>query len=166
MNFLNPAALWLLGLSLPLLALYFLKLKRQKVQVPSVLLWQEFIPSEQLATPFQRFRRNLLLLLQLLMLLLLALALARPYLKGGVSKRRSVVMVVDTSASMRATDVSPDRFGKARDAGLEVVDALEGADEAMIVEAGSETRVLCSFTRDKDSHCWCRGDPPEEAGGD
>ena len=150
MSLLNPAALWLLGLAAPLLALYFLKLRRQRVQVPSVMLWQAFIRSEQLATPFQRFRRNLLLLLQLLLLLLLALALARPFLEGGVSLKRSVVIVVDTSASMQATDVKPSRFLAAVEAASEVVDGLEGADEAMIVEAGPDTRVASSFSRDKD----------------
>ncbi len=150
MSLLNPLALWMLGLSVPLLALYFLKLRRQRVQVPSVLLWQEFIRSEQLATPFQRFKRNLLLLIQLLILLLLILALARPFLDGGVSQRRSVVIVLDTSASMQATDESPTRFGKAVEHAEEIVDGLEGADEAMIVEAGPATRVASSFSRDKD----------------
>jgi len=149
-SLLNPAALWFLGLAAPLLALYFLKLRRQKVQVPSVLLWQEFVRSEQLATPFQRFRRNLLLLLQLLLLLLLALALARPFLEGNVSLKRSVVIVVDTSASMQATDAKPSRFGAALEAAAEVVDGLEGADEAMIVVAGPDTRVASSFSRDKE----------------
>lgn len=150
MTFLEPAALWLLGLAAPLIALYFLKLRRQRVQVPSALLWQEFLKSEQLATPFQKFRRNLLLLLQLLLLLLLALAIARPVLKGAVSEKRSVVIILDSSASMLATDVGENRFGEAVDHAIEVVDALQGADEAMIVEAGPETRVVHSFTREKD----------------
>ncbi len=150
MSLLQPAALWLLGLAVPLLALYFLKLRRQKVQVPSVLLWQEFIRSEQLASPFERFRRNLLLLLQLLLLALLALALARPYLSGHVSTKRSVVIVLDSSASMRATDVKPDRYSAAVDAAREVIDGLEGADEAMIIDAGAETRVAAAFSRDKE----------------
>ncbi len=150
MSLLNPAALWMLGLAAPLLALYFLKLRRQRVEVPSTLLWREFLRTEQLATPFQRFRRNLLLLLQLLILVLLALALARPYLAGRVSRERSVVIVVDSSASMNATDVRPSRFAAAVEAARDVVDGLEGGDEAMIVEAGPRTRVVASFSRDKD----------------
>ncbi len=150
MSFLNPAALWLLGLAAPLIALYFLKLKRQRVQVPSALLWQEFLKSEQLATPFQKFRRNLLLLLQLLILLLVALALARPVLEGAVSEKRSVVVIVDSSASMQATDVGDSRFDEALDHATEIVDGLQGADEAMIIEAGPETRVVHPFTREKE----------------
>jgi len=149
-SLLQPAFLGLLGLAVPLLALYFLKLRRQKVQVPSVLLWQEFIRSEQLASPFDRFRRNLLLLLQLLLLALLALALARPYLSGHVSTQRSVVIVLDSSASMRSTDARPDRFSEAKDAAQGVIDGLQGADEAMIIEAGAETRVAAPFSRDKE----------------
>jgi len=149
-SFLNPVALWLAGLAIPLLALYFLKIRRQRVQVPSTLLWQEFVKTEQLATPFQRFRRNLLLLLQLLILALLVLALARPFLSGHASGKRSVVIVLDSSASMKATDASPHRFGEAVDSARDIVDGLEGADEAMIIEAGAQTRVISSFTRDKD----------------
>jgi len=150
-SLLNPLSLALLGLAAPLLALYFLKLRRQRVEVPSVLLWQEFIKSEQLATPFQRFRRNLLLLLQLLILALVVLALARPFLAGHVSTKRSVVIVLDSSASMQAVDVKPSRFGKAVEAATEVVGGLEGADEAMVIEAGPDTRVVSSFSRDKEA---------------
>jgi Ca-activated chloride channel homolog len=150
-SLLNPLSLALLGLAAPLLALYFLKLRRQRVKVPSVLLWQEFIRSEQLATPFQKFRRNLLLLLQLLILLLLVLALARPFLAGHVSLKRSVVIVLDSSASMQAIDVKPSRFEAAVEAAVEVIDGLEGADEAMVIEAGPDTRVVSSFSRDKDA---------------
>ena len=103
MSFLAPWGLLLGALAAPLVALYFLKLRRKRVEVPSVLLWQAFQKSERLATPFQRFRNNLLLWLQLLALALLVLAFARPYLQTDVPVARSVVLVVDTSASMGAT---------------------------------------------------------------
>lgn len=149
MSFVTPLALLLGGLALPLVALYFLKLRRRRVKVPSVLLWQAFQRSERLATPFERFRRNLLLWIQLLILLLLVLAAARPFLRTQASLARSVVLVVDTSASMGATDVSPTRLGDALKTARALVSSMGPSDEAMVVVAGPRTEVRVPFTRDR-----------------
>src|ERR1700733_6813626 len=61
-----------------LLILYFLKLRRREMAVPSTFLWKKSIQDLQVNSPFQKLRRNLLLLLQLLLLILLLLSLARP----------------------------------------------------------------------------------------
>ena len=110
MNFIAPLGL-ALGVAIPLLAMYFLKIRRRRVQVPSLLLWEQFAKNEQLASPFQKFRRHILLLLQLLLLLLAVLAFARPYLSGQFQGGRAVVVVIDTSASMAATDEVSESFG-------------------------------------------------------
>lgn len=148
MTFLAPLGLLLAGLSVPLVALYFLKFRRKKVKVPSVLLWQAFEKSERLASPFERFRRNLLLLLQLLALLLLVFAFSRPYLETEVATQRSVILVVDDSASMGATDVKPHRLAVAVDEAKELVSNLGPGDEAMLLVAGVHTEVTVPFTRD------------------
>ncbi|MBW2254229.1 MAG: VWA domain-containing protein [Deltaproteobacteria bacterium] len=148
MSFLAPLGLVLGVLAAPLVALYFLKLRRRRVRVPSVLLWQAFERSERLATPFERFRRNLLLLLQLLALALIVLALARPYLETEVAVTRSVILVLDTSASMGAADVRPHRLGSAVDSARELVSNLGPGDEAMLIIAGPHTEVRVPFTRD------------------
>src|SRR5271170_4008229 len=79
-HFLNPlAALAAAAVAIPaLLLLYFLKLRRRPMDVPSTLLWRKAIQDLQVNAPFQRLRRNLLLLLQMLLLLALVLALSRP----------------------------------------------------------------------------------------
>jgi Ca-activated chloride channel homolog len=149
MSLLAPFGLLLGLLALPLLGLYFLKIRRRKVTVPSLLLWEELVRSEQMARPFDRFRRNLLLLLQLLILALVVLAFARPALDVGLSTARNVVLVVDTSASMAATDVRPTRLGGAVDEALATVSRLGPADEATLVVAGPDTRVAVPFTRER-----------------
>ena len=148
MTFIAPLGLALSALALPLLALYFVKLRRKRVKVPSILLWEQFKRSQQLATPFQRFRKHLLLLLQLLLLALLVLAFARPYLEANVAVNRTVVIVLDTSASMGATDVAPSRMGAALEEAERIVTALGATDEVMIVLAGSRTEVKVPFTRE------------------
>ncbi|MEQ1505720.1 MAG: VWA domain-containing protein, partial [Myxococcota bacterium] len=132
----------------PLIALYFLRLRRRKVRVSSLLPWHALQRTEKLATPFHRFRRNLLLLVQLLLLALVVLAFARPYVETDAAGFRSVILAIDVSASMGATDVTPTRFDRAIDQAVGIVDDLGPTDEVMVVVAGPRTAVALPFTRD------------------
>jgi Ca-activated chloride channel family protein len=148
MNLLFPAGLALGALALPLVGLYFLKIRRTKIRVPSTLLWHELSKTERLATPFQRFQKNLLLLLQLLLLLLIVLAFARPFFEDELSVGRSLVLVLDTSASMGAADGTPTRIADAIAGAKKLVGDLGPEDEAMLILAGPVTEVKVPFTRD------------------
>src|SRR3954463_1139229 len=98
-KFLNPwTALAGAAIFIPLLLiLYFLKLRRREMTVPSTLLWKKAIQDLQVNAPFQRLRRNLLLLLQLLLLLLLLLALARPVANFSPGAGKMTVILIDRS---------------------------------------------------------------------
>lgn len=148
MSFLAPLGLLLGLLALPLLGLYFLKIRRRRVTVPSLMLWEELAKNERLARPFDRFRRNILLWLQLLLLLLVVLAFARPALFVSTQTGRSVVLVVDTSASMAATDERPTRLGRALTMAGNEIDGLGPTDEATIVVAGPRAEVAAPFSTD------------------
>src|SRR5438128_10894955 len=107
-NFLSPLpAIIAAALAVPaLLVLYFLKLKRREMPVSSTLLWKKAIQDLQVNAPFQKLRRNLLLLLQLLLLLLLALALSLPVSNYTPGAGKTSVILIDRSASMAARDAS------------------------------------------------------------
>ena len=162
MNFISPGlALLAAGITVPLLvSLYFLKLRRRVMVISSTLLWKKAIQDMQVNAPFQRMRKSLLLLLQLLILAGLLFAMARPTLQTTVGPGQRVVIVIDHSGSMNATDVSPTRLDEAKKAALELIDSFDagqGTDDsaqasasggAMIVSFAQNAQVRQTFTND------------------
>jgi hypothetical protein len=83
--------------------LYFLKLKRQPLEVPSTYLWHKSIEDLHVNSIWQRLRQSLLLLLQLLLVLLAIVALLRPgWMGSGGVPAAALSFLVDNSASMGA----------------------------------------------------------------
>ncbi|MBU0702674.1 MAG: VWA domain-containing protein [Chloroflexi bacterium] len=142
MSFLTPLALTFAALGIPIVLLYMLKLRRRDVLVSSTLLWEHLLRDREANAPWQRLQRNLLLLLQLLILVLLMLALARPFFPAPTVVSGSVVVLLDGSASMQATDVEPTRFEAARRAAREIVGDLGAGDVATLVAVGPQPQVL------------------------
>ncbi len=149
MHFLAPFA-FAFAASIPVVVVFYL-LKRKRVVklVSSTLLWQKFLAETQASAPFQKLRKNWLLILQIILLLLAVLALTRPYFSTKAKPAQRRVVILDASASMQATDESPSRFEKARAEALKWVDSLKDNDEMVIVQAGATTEVKQSATSEK-----------------
>ncbi len=149
MNFLAPVA-FAFAAALPVVVLFYL-LKRKRIVklVPSTVLWQKFLAETQASAPFQRLRKNWLLILQLLLLSVLVFALARPYFAAKLKPAQLRVVILDASASMKSTDESPSRFEKARAEALKWVDSLAGQDQMVVLQAGASTEVKQSATSSK-----------------
>ncbi|HWE35381.1 MAG TPA: VWA domain-containing protein [Isosphaeraceae bacterium] len=145
------AAQWaaLAGVPLAIIALYFLKLRRRPVQVPSTLLWRRSMEDLHVNSLFQWLRRNLLLYLQLLMIFLLMLALAGPRLKGTAGQGQRLILAIDNSASMSATDVRPTRLDEAKRHARKLIEEMEADDLAMILTFADRARVASSYTGNK-----------------
>src|SRR5437870_2304001 len=126
MRFADPVSLlWLARMAGLIVLMYILKLRRRDVVVSSTFLWRQVIRDVQANAPFQKLRKNLLLFLQLLAIALIVLALSRPFWRGKGIGGRSVVIVVDTSASMMATDVGRNRLEEAKRVAREVVRGMQ-----------------------------------------
>lgn len=151
MAFLAPLALFLGLLSLPIIIMYMLRLRRPEVVVSSTFLWQKLLRDREANAPWQKLRRNLLLLLQLLILALLVLALARPYLPLPSLVNQSVVVLLDASASMQATDVEPNRFTAAQQEVEQLIGDLSGSNRMTLIEVGATPTILAAATTDKNA---------------
>ena len=143
--------LWLLALLVPLVLFYFLKLKRPRAEIPSLVLWRQVLQDRRVNSPFQRFKRNLLLLLQLLLLLLLILAALQPYRRGGPTQHRRLPVLVDCSASMSALDQPGgiSRLAEAKRRVREMIDGLGSDQELCLIAFDHAPRKLTGFTNNK-----------------
>ena len=154
MNFLTPLA-FLLALTIPIIiAMYLLKLRRVEQTVASTYLWQRMVRDVEANAPWQKLRRNLLLLLQLIVALLLMLALARPFTWASGPTGATVVLILDHSLSMAATDVDPNRpeLNRLATAKAQInqwIDSLPAATSVTLIAAGETPKVAVASTQDR-----------------
>jgi hypothetical protein len=130
------------------LVLYILKLRRRVVAVPFSPLWERILRDKEATSLFSKLKRLLSLLLQLALLALLVLALGDPRAAESLIKGRTVVVLVDASASMQATDVSPSRLAAARDEVKKIVRGLGGADRMLVAQMDAMVTPLGPMTGD------------------
>lgn len=150
-TFLNwPAAAVAAAVAAPaLLLLYFLKLKRREMKVSSTILWRKAIQDLQVNSPFQRLRRNLLLLLQMLILTALLLALSNPITFYNPGAGQNSVILLDRSASMNARDVNGGtRLDEAKRRATELVDGMGRGARAMVIAFDESAETVQPYTSD------------------
>ena len=131
-----------------IVALYFLKLKRQPLEVPSTYLWKRSIEDLHVNSLWQRLRQNLLLFLQLLLVALAMLALLRPGWEGTKLDGQRFIFLVDNSASMSADDVedAANRLTEAKRLVAGLIDQMDSGMTAMIVSYADTPQVVQEFT--------------------
>ena len=147
---LNPAGLWLLTALVPLVVLYILKIKRERLKLPSVWLWSAAQRDLLAKSPFRRLVPQIPLFLQLLALILLALALSRPATRGRSIVGDHIAIIIDSSASMSTVDsAGRKRIDVAKEAAESVIDSLAPGSDAMILDAGRDARIASPLERDR-----------------
>jgi Ca-activated chloride channel family protein len=139
MNFLWPQFLWLL-LALPLLVgLYVLLLRRKKklaVRYASLSIVKEAMGARQ------QIRRHVPPVLFLLAMAALLLAAARPVAVVTLpSNQQTIILAMDVSGSMRATDVQPNRLVAAQNAAKAFIGELPRHVKVGIVAFAGSAQV-------------------------
>lgn len=134
------APVWLL-LLIPIVALLVVYLLIQRRRSRYAVRFATLPMLEQLIGRRPGWRRHLPAALLLVAFAVLALAAARPQVDVRVPRERATVMVVvDVSLSMMATDVEPSRLVAARQAAARFIDGLpDGFNVGVVSFAGSAT---------------------------
>lgn len=141
---LAPGAIGLAALAIPILITYMLRSRRPRQVVPSTFLWREATRNVTASRPWQRLKPSVLLILQLLILAALVLAFARPSRQAPGVAGNHLVLVMDASASMLASDDEPSRIEAAKREARRLVETLEAGAVTSVITAGSRPRVLVS----------------------
>lgn len=146
-----PFGGWFFLALIPLVVLYFLKLKRPRMEIPSLALWQSVVNDQRVNSPFQKFKRNLLLLLQLILLCLIILALMQPFISAGPETSEYLPVLVDCSASMSSTidDSGRTKLDAAIEQAQGMIDNLRGNGKIALFSFSSGGRRITEFTDDK-----------------
>lgn len=146
MSFLVPAALGLASLALPLIALYMLRSRRQRVEVSSLLLWETAADPLSSSRPWRRLKITPLLLLQLAILTAFVISLARPFGSEEARLGAHTVLVMDVSGSMGMAG----RFERAKQEALTWAEEMSGEQLVSVIEAGVLPRVVTAFSRQRE----------------
>src|SRR5262245_4462191 len=145
MSFLTPLyALGLLAVAAPIVFHLIRRSPRGDVPFSSLMFLS---PTPPRLTRRSRLDHLLLLLLRATALCLLALAFARPFLReaarldSGEGVRRRVVVLIDTSASMRRGDL----WARAKALADEVITHCQPNDQLAVISFDTSSRVLLGF---------------------
>jgi Ca-activated chloride channel family protein len=148
-DFLAPVRLVLLALPLALAAGYVLlqsRRRRYALRFTSLDLLDEVAPDRP------GWRRHLPALVLVAGIAVAALAFARPTIAADSTEtQRIVVLAIDTSLSMEATDVAPSRVDAAKDAASRFLDAVPDGVAVGVVGFDGQARQLIAPTDQLDA---------------
>jgi Ca-activated chloride channel homolog len=148
MSFAWPIALC--GLALVALALiaYLVAQRRRRRYV---VRFTNLDLLENVVADSPRWRRHIPAVLTLLALSALVVGMARPQVAVAVPREEAtVILAMDSSGSMTATDVAPDRMTAAREAASSFVDGLPDGFRVGVVSFSNEADVVVPPTADHD----------------
>jgi Ca-activated chloride channel family protein len=138
--FLAPNRLLIL-LIIPLLILAYifasLRKNRRGMRFTNTSMLDVVVPKQS------QWRRHLAVALSLLSLITLTAAFARPKTQVDVPRERAtVVLVIDASQSMQATDVKPTRLDAAKQAAIDFVNKLPEKYNVSVVSMAGASAIL------------------------
>ena len=146
MSFLAPYRLWLLLLVLGL-AVAYVVLQRRKPAFAVRFTELELLASVAPRSP--SWRRHLPAAALLLSLAALTVAFARPEAEVEVPRERATIIVaLDTSISMEALDVSPDRITAAKESAVDFVQGLPERFNVGLVSFSGNASIVVPPTQD------------------
>ncbi|HEY3806214.1 MAG TPA: BatA and WFA domain-containing protein [Kofleriaceae bacterium] len=157
MTFLGPIALgtWsyiAIGAAVLAVTAYIIKMRRRRFEVPFSQLWKRVLEQKDANALWKQLKRLVSLLFVLAILGLVLFAALDPTLGAVDRKARSVVILLDASASMKAMDGDDkgdqSRMDAAKAKAKRLVDGMGGGDLAMVVRVDGQATPMSRFSSD------------------
>ncbi len=148
MIFANPMAFWALLFLIPLILLYFLKVRPAKKVTTTLFLWDQIFEEKKQNGFLKNFRELLSLLLLLMSFLAAILALAEPSFSRNENKQ-NLVLIIDSSASMNAVDDGTKRIELAKNNAQKIVNNLNSTQQVIIASINSDLAIVTNATSNK-----------------
>ena len=143
MGFTNLWPLFLLLTIPPVIMLYILKRKYKEEVISSSLLWKEVYKNTRANTPWEKFKKNIMLLLQIIIILSVILALMSPFISIGGKSYKNVIMVIDNTASMNTIyDDSNSRLEQGKTLSKEYLNSTKEGTNTYIVSYDGTSNLL------------------------
>ncbi|MGD0900109.1 MAG: VWA domain-containing protein [Thermoguttaceae bacterium] len=145
MTFAHPLAFWLVLVAIPVVILYMRRVGLDRRTVATGMFWEQVFEEQRARTRWQRWRNKVSLAVELLLVAIGTLAAAGPQ----IPRPELVVLVIDNSASMDATDVAPSRLAAAKAYAHRLIDALGPDDQMAVLTAGGTPTVVSIADSDR-----------------
>ncbi len=139
MGFEHPTSFAWAVLAAVVAALYLWRFPYRQHPVATFSFWQRAL-ARRPAWFTLRFWMSLAV--QIVLVLLIVTALTEPFFQQVAASRRWMVLVLDVSASMAATDQSPSRFTQMQDQARQMIGNLRRGEQMVILSAGSTIRPI------------------------
>ena len=157
MSLLGPiggALFWYIagGAAALVITAYIIKMRRRRFEVPFSHLWKRVLEQKDANALWKQLKRLISLILTLLIVGVVLFAVLDPTLGAIDRKARSVVILLDASASMKAMDGDAagkeTRLDAAKDQAKQLLDSMGGGDVAMVMKVDNQTTPMSRFTSD------------------
>lgn len=150
MKFLYFWPLALLALVPVIIFMYLLKQKAEKKEVPSLFLWRETYHNIEANTPWEKLKKNWLMILQIILFLALIFALMGPFLLNLGKSTEHVILVIDNSASMNENyEGEKTRLDKAIGEACDYVKGLKNGTGISVISSNDTATLIVSSSDDK-----------------
>jgi Ca-activated chloride channel homolog len=131
---------------------YIIKMRRRRFEVPFSQLWRRVLDQRDANALWQQLKRLISLLLILVIIAIMLFAVLDPTLGAVDRQARSVVILFDASASMKAMDGDErgdkSRLDAAKEATRRLIDGMGGSDVAMVMKVDGQATPMSRFSND------------------
>lgn len=140
MIFQNPSAFWAFLFLIPLIVIYLLKVKPQRLETTTLFLWDKIITKKKHESLFSKLKNLLSLLLILIALSATILAMAHPVLEID-KQAEKILLIIDNSVSMTAKQGSQTRLQEAIDKAETFIENLNEHQELTLATLSGQLEV-------------------------